>query len=821
VRRTRRTVILLAALALVSTGLVFSGAPALAATGGIHASGVQELDGSIDYTGNTQAYRTTTHDTALETAMPYDWSSLFTGCTSATGTCATSHGVTSDNGPISRNGAICQPGSCSGLISDVGLPYTGDLFTQGSKDVNDVTSWTCTQQSTPPKDQLVNTYAAAWTAPANAGAVQSGDTLAFMGLERPSTNGNSNAGFWLFKKAVLCDPASGDFVDGDGNLAKHSNGDLFLVGSFLSGGSNAVLNKYTWDCTPVSSTDPTCAGSGSLSAPTNGQLNCPDITVSTDTFCQVTNQQSDTQVVRGKTTNVLTNWTVKTPWSNLATGSDGIPGPGFLEMGIDLSQALNTPGAPAPCFASFLVDTRSSGSSSQAETKNFINGSFPTCGDLNVKKYIDADLDPNGATGDIAVGPHGTDVTSGAVVAGWNIAVAKGATNLCTGTTDTTGTLSCASGSGLTNIPNGTALTVTETVPAAAPANVAPAPATAPSPGFFNTDPGVVPASGSVSSLVGTTVTKNVTMGTTDKTVYVGNECFVNTKFELSGVPNTSPTATKSVRVSWTVNSGNYNGSSSTGTIDLSPTSTGSSTWNGVVKNTFVQNDSISWTWHSVDFSDSTSSEQTGGSNVSLSAGGYPTCAASTSSSFASPTVSGVKYKDANHDASRDAYTNPIDGTKSFALEPLLGGFTMSLYPNGTCTGTALATTTTSSTALTDGINNYTFGTRAPGGYSVKETVLTGWRQTAPVVSSAVQACVPVTVTLGHTTDSPAAIGNTPLSNIGASFTSLTGATNSKISCTTSDGGGDTLPSSSTSGSYSGNNVEDGTYTCTIIVADP
>lgn len=376
--RRRRLVSLLSATAL-AVAMVSVGASAFAAGGGIHDSGIQELDGTIDFTGNTTSYTSTTHDPGIETTSPYDWSSLFTGCTSATDACATSHGLNSDNGVISRNGAACVPGSCTGLIDDAGVPYTGDLFTQGSKDVNDIPGWTCTQQATPPKDQLVNTYASAWTAQSPAGSIATNDTVAFMGLERPNTNGNSNAGFWLFKQKVLCNPATGNFEDGSGNLAKHSNGDVFLVGSFIGGGTNAVLNQYTWTCTQVSSSDPTCSNTGSLTLNNVGSaLPCPATTGTSDFFCQVVNQK-----ITGTGHNqVITNWNVTTPWSNLVSGANtagSVPGPGFLEIGIDLSQALGTPGHPAPCFASFLADTRSSGSSTQAETKNFINGSFPTC----------------------------------------------------------------------------------------------------------------------------------------------------------------------------------------------------------------------------------------------------------------------------------------------------------------------------------------------------------------------------------------------------------------------------------------------------------
>jgi hypothetical protein len=809
--KRRLVAVAIATIAIVAGGLVASQRPSYAASG-IQNANVQELDGSIDFTGNTTAYKTTTHDTAIETSAPFDWSSLFTGCTSTADACAIGHGVPSDNGPISTNGAACQVGSCAGLIDDIAQPYNGDLFTQGSKDVQDVSAWTCSQQSNPPKDELVNTYASAWTAPpGTVGQVAPGDTLAFMGLERPNTKGDANAGFWLFKKSVLCNPATGKFV------GAHSNGDVFLVGSFVGGGSSAVLNQYTWSCTQVSISDPTCANTnGSLVLNKTGALNCPD-DAATTTFCQVTNQQ----IVNGTTT----NWTVNTPWSNIDTGTAGIGGPGFLEIGIDLSQALGSQSAPAPCFASFLADTRSSGSSTQASTKDFINGSFPTCGNLSVKKYIDGNLDPNGPSGDIANGPDSSDATSN--IPGFGVAVTNGSTNanLCTGTTSTTdGSLSC--GTALNNIPNGTPINVTETVPAATPANAAPAPSTNPSPTYFNTDPGVVGA-GDVSGLQGTTKTKAITMGPSSQTVYVGNECFVNFGFQITGVP-TGTTAPSNITVSYSVTGGNYNGtgpggsSAGSGSISLSASST-ASTWTGMVQNFFVQNDTIHWTWTETPFNSTTaSSAQTGGDVTLTSANGYPSCQGSATQGFPSTVLGGIKFKDANHNGVQDNYTD-LNGNS--VPEPLLAGFTMNLYPNSTCSAPALTTAVTTSTADPTTGFNYNFGSSfGPGNYSVSEStpLPTGWLQTAPRdASNNVVTCIPFTETLGDSKDGPLPIGNTPLSDITVTVTGQTTSTASNVICTSNSNPAGTTSDPGMVNTNTSTGLETGTYVCTVKIIDP
>lgn len=755
-----------------------------AASGGIHNSGVQELDGSIDFTGNTTDFNgaVPAADQVTPTVAPYDWNSLFTGA--GTG------------GSISTTGAACQVGSCAGLVNDFAAPYDGTLFTKGSKDVQDVSQWSCTQQSTPPKDQLVNAYGSAWTAPAAAGAITQGDTLMFLGLERPSTNGNSNAGFWLFRSQVICNPTTGQFSTSvTGTVAAtHSNGDLFLVGSFLSGGSNAVLDAFTWNCTQVSATNPACASTGSLgSTPTIvGSLNCPANTGTSDSFCEVVNQKT----VNGTTT----NWGVSTPWTNIATGSGPIPGPGFLEMGIDLSQALGSPGAPAPCFASFLTDTRSSGSSTQAETKNFINGSFPTCGGLQVHKYIDQNL--NGHF------DSGTDLNG----AGWPISVTNpSGTIICSGTTGADGNLTCQAGqSGLTNLPGGS-YTVSETQKA----------------GFYNTDPGTgtacndaaasstsPPDASDVNEAATVSCTIQVSNGAS-ATAQVGNQCTVALSFQVTGLPP----STTGVKASWSVTAGFDSGKSSSASgsgnladVTLTPTTAGGSTYQGTSTFPFIQNDKVTWFFYVN--SDATHTEP-GKTGVDLSGNlfGSPAgCGNTSAAPFAPSSVEGFKFKDVTGtgfaaNGSVPAGDNP------------LGGVQFQLLSGASVVGTATS-------SGTDG--SFTFTKVNPGTYTLHELAPTGWVQTGPTGPSDYT----LTVHLGDgtvTTDTTGRTLNfldTPTYDFSMNFQSLanlpgttTAATHGAITCSPN-------PSTSTgsgSGSYSSGTQAGAsqTYSCSLVVTDP
>jgi hypothetical protein len=583
----------------------------------------------------------------------------------------------------------------------------------------------------------------------------------------------------------------------------HQTGDLLLGAAFTNGGSTATIDVFKWVGNDATGSLTQVAGQSTNECDTSAEL--PPSNISGIPFaCAITNTGLVPEI-----------W--NSPNKNPSSAGN-LDSEEFYEGALDVTALLGFSDNPGqtPCFNTTVTDTRSSASDT-ATIFDYVRESLPTCFPATVKKYIDGDLDPNGAGGDIANGPDSNDTTTGPDIGGWQVAVTgPNSTNLCTGTTaPNTGTLSCSTGTGLTNVQPGTPLMISETVPAATPTTASPAPTTNPAPTFFNTDPGIVPASGQITT-VGTTVTKNVTMPSGAATFYVGNECFVNFKFEVDGVPNTAPTATQAVTASYSVTSGNFNGPSGTGTVNLKPVSPGSTTWTGMVENFFVQNDTISWSWTLKDFSGTVSSPQAQPDITLTTANGYPSCFGSKSATVPLPVLGGTKFKDANHDGTQDNFTD-LNGNS--VPEPLVAGFTMSLYPNTTCSGTAVETATTTASADANGFN-YTFGNQAAGSYSVKETAKTGWTQTAPVGNNAVQACVPITATVADTADAAAANGYTPLSDVTAAFTREMGTTVSSIVCTSNDGT-TSLRGASTTGSYSAPGVLTGTYNCTIKIADP
>jgi hypothetical protein len=456
---------------------------------------------------------------------------------------------------------------------------------------------------------------------------------------------------------------------------------------------------------------------------------------------------------------VNTGATVDPPWPHPDKNGGALDINEFAEGGVDLTAVLGE--GNEPCIAKFLANSRSSFEPGST-LHDFAVGELETCGDLIVEKYIDVDMSRTHNTGDVD--------TANADLADWHFTVVRDSTGqtVCEGDTNNDGRLVCSTGS-LENVPVGD-YTVTESNNKA---------------DFFNTDPGDTDAFNNAPTAV-----KHVTVSGTDQTVEFGNTCYVDKTFTINAVP-TGAQAPDEVTVDWSVASGPRAGL--TRSVSLTQQN---STATGAQTNTFTQQDVIAWTWHTGD----PSNAQPGSSGESLSGSGYPTCLKANSATFPRTTLTGLKFKDADADGVRDAG------------EPGIGGFTFQLKQGATVVATA--------TSAANG--TFSFPNVAPGDYTVSESGKPpGWLQTAPAGNSH-----PVTVTLGDTTGDAGTFGNTPLSKIDVTFTPLTSpaSTTSSITCTgpaQPPGAGPLPPGADTDGSYTGNNLVIGTYTCTVTITDP
>jgi hypothetical protein len=257
------------------------------------------------------------------------------------------------------------------------------------------------------------------------------------------------------------------------------------------------------------------------------------------------------------------------------------------------------------------------------------------------------------------------------------------------------------------------------------------------------------------------------------------------------------PSGTTSLTAAWTKTSGD--GTASSGTVlltDAGNTTTGDGIYQGTLNDTLAQNAVISWSWY---ITGDSAHSVVGSAAESLSTSGWSSCAKLNSVNFPNATLSGTKYKDV--DSSGTNNTGDLVGV----------GFSFQLKSGSTVLDTQQS----------DSSGNYTFSNVPPGSYTIHEVQETGWLQTEPTSGTDRT----VTVNLGDTSKTIGAFGNTPLSDISASFTAQavnpgtsTAATQAAITCKNA---ANTTVGSQTGNTATATNLHIGTYTCTLVITDP
>ena len=232
------------------------------------------------------------------------------------------------------------PGSHA-LVSSFDVdPLGATIFTGGgSKDVQDVSQWLYTSGSVPDKDEINDAFAAAYTG-------STGHVLIYFGADRFDNSGDSQIGFWFFQDQISLKPPKRSGTGGFNGV--HTVGDILILSDFTTGGSISTVRVFEW------------VGSGGSDGPLNlrttgGPCNTAS---STDPLCAIVNAASQ-----------------QAPWAfQSKSGPAGTFPPGtFFEGFADLSDPTVLPNLE--CFASFLVETRSSASVT-ATLKDFVLGNF-------------------------------------------------------------------------------------------------------------------------------------------------------------------------------------------------------------------------------------------------------------------------------------------------------------------------------------------------------------------------------------------------------------------------------------------------------------
>jgi len=242
----------------------------------------------------------------------------------------------------------------------------GSTYTGGStKDFIDLPSWKWTAGSVPPKDQLLDAFAARY------------GNMLYFGSDRTANNGDSQMGFWFFQNPVT--PLPGGSFGGT-----HKNGDVLVLSDFVNGGATTVIRVFRWHSPGGSSLGTLDLIAGGTTSPAD----CvgPPAVSNGSPFCATVN-----------------NTTQTAPWPfTPKVGTSGSFASGeFYEGGIDLSFLS----LGSECFSSFIAETRSS-ASVDAVLKDFVAGGFQHCGSSVVTTPRNAS---NTATAQINLGDSISD----------------------------------------------------------------------------------------------------------------------------------------------------------------------------------------------------------------------------------------------------------------------------------------------------------------------------------------------------------------------------------------------------------------------------
>jgi hypothetical protein len=207
--------------------------------------------------------------------------------------------------------------------------FTDDIWTGGSKDIQQISNWKWATNSANDKNNI-----------ANVGYYLDGSILYFF-ADRFANNGDSSIGFWILQSPISKAGATGGTFSGT-----HQNGDLLIISNFSNGGTQPNFFAYQW---------------------LNGALSTTPIPIPSfgaDVAVNTTNVSSPSQ------------------WNYIPKG--GVAGgeykpntffEGKIDLAIFSSLNLNA------CFGTFLVETRNS-TSITAALEDVVLGPFgivPTC----------------------------------------------------------------------------------------------------------------------------------------------------------------------------------------------------------------------------------------------------------------------------------------------------------------------------------------------------------------------------------------------------------------------------------------------------------
>src|SRR5215212_8156339 len=249
----------------------------------------------------------------------------------------------------------------------------------GSKDEHTLSQWKwSTTDVAPDKDELVDVFAAVYE--------DGADTLVYYGADKFDDSGDAQIGFWFFQDNISLN-ANGSFN------GAHSVGDILVLSDFTNGGVVDLICVFEWNPSgdnDLSGTDCDASDGDNLDL------------VAAGAECDNGSPDGAFDLCA-----IVSNGTEVAPWPFVNKDSEHDFAKGqFFEGGINLSQLF---GGDAPCFSTFLAETRSS-QETDAQLKDFALGSLDTCvpPDIHTKSSV-SEADFGAEVTDLATldGNHG------------------------------------------------------------------------------------------------------------------------------------------------------------------------------------------------------------------------------------------------------------------------------------------------------------------------------------------------------------------------------------------------------------------------------
>ncbi|MBI2777058.1 MAG: Ig-like domain repeat protein [Chloroflexi bacterium] len=266
----------------------------------------------------------------------------------------------------------CLGGTTATVSSFITDPDGATIFTGGgSKDDLDISNWRHTNGSVPDKDELHQGMAARYDT--------ADQSLLYFAADRNAANGDAQMAVWFFQSAV--GPVTGGTFSG-----AHQDGDILVLSDFTKGGGLPTVRVFQWN-----GPGGDIAGSGAI----NGTLDILYGTTATPQDCVATVLTEDPACATVNAANTNSPWAFQAK-SAKAPANVFIPGT-FYEGGIDLTFL----GLGDECFSSFLIETRSS-QSVDAVLKDFVGGSFQSCGAGLATQVSDDEFEIGGSVMDDA-----------------------------------------------------------------------------------------------------------------------------------------------------------------------------------------------------------------------------------------------------------------------------------------------------------------------------------------------------------------------------------------------------------------------------------